>query len=358
METKATVITPGGRVGNDRSTGSRSNGENWVERTASGHLPRYIRIVRNGLMKDGHPEGQATALAVAAMKRWAHGGDNVSPKVQAAAAAALAEWEAMRAEKSDGDDLEIADVSDVEFKDQFPANLLSELHDDLDNAVEVKEATMQLETKQAPGVTGLKIVDETKGIVEAFVSVTNVRDKVGDIIQPGAYTKTLQARKPKGVYAHDWKMPVSKALEVKELLPGHPDLPQHLKDIGAGALKVKMQFNLDTERGRDAYSDVIFYKDEQEWSVGYQVPGGAARMDTKTGTRNIDMMDLYEYSPVLFGAAPHTSTASVKDLLGFKDALVTEDVMHMSDIRFKELCDAVGIEFGGSVQSDQGESPE
>lgn len=357
METKATVITPGGRVGNDRSTGSSSNGQNWVERTSSGHLPRYIRIVRNGLMKDGKSEGQATALAVAAIKRWAHGGGNVSPKVQAAAAVALAEWEKMKAEKSDAADLEIADVSDVEFKDQFPANLLSELHDDLDNAVEVKEATMQLETKQAPGVTGLTVVDEAKGIVEAFVSVTNVRDKVGDIIQPGAYTKTLQARKPKGVYAHDWKMPVSKALEVKELLPGNPDLPQHLKDIGAGALKVKMQFNLDTERGRDAYSDVIFYKDEQEWSVGYQVGAGAAQMNTKTGTRDIFAMDLYEYSPVLFGAAPHTSTASVKDLLGFKDALVTEDVMHMSDIRFKELCDAVGIEFTG-MQPNEDETPE
>lgn len=96
-EMKKTVITPGGRVGNDRSTGSRSNGENWVERSRSGTLPRYIRIVRNGLMKDGMPEGRATALAVGAMKRWARGGGNVSPKVQAAAAKALAQWEAMKA---------------------------------------------------------------------------------------------------------------------------------------------------------------------------------------------------------------------------------------------------------------------
>lgn len=105
-ETKATVITPGGRVGNDARHGSRTNGENWVERTA-GELPEYIRIVRNGLMKQGHDEARATALAVAAMKRWARGGDNVSPKVQAAAAAALAKWEAMKAESHGKKSIEV-----------------------------------------------------------------------------------------------------------------------------------------------------------------------------------------------------------------------------------------------------------
>jgi 2'-5' RNA ligase len=99
-EYKAPIITPGGRRGNDRTTGSRSNRENWVERSKPGKLPRYIRIVRNGLMREGHSESRATALAVAAIKRWARGGDNVTPKVQAAAVKALAEWEAMKASKA------------------------------------------------------------------------------------------------------------------------------------------------------------------------------------------------------------------------------------------------------------------
>jgi hypothetical protein len=99
-EEKAVVTTPGGRVGNDARHGSRSNGENWVEQTSAGELPEYIRIVRNGLMKErGMTEGAATGMAVAAIKRWARGGDNVSPKVQAAAVAALAQWEKMKAEK-------------------------------------------------------------------------------------------------------------------------------------------------------------------------------------------------------------------------------------------------------------------
>lgn len=101
LELKKPVTTPGGRAGDDAGTGSSGNGTNWVERTRRGKLPRYIRIVRNGLMREGHSEGRATALAVAAMKRWARGGDNVRPAVQRAAAAALAEWEAMKAGKSD-----------------------------------------------------------------------------------------------------------------------------------------------------------------------------------------------------------------------------------------------------------------
>lgn len=94
------LVTPGGRIGTDKPSGSRSNGENWVERSkvGGGKLPRYIRIVMNGLLKAGHSRSKAIALAVAAMKRWAAGGNHVSPKVQAAAAEAVAQWEAMKAQ--------------------------------------------------------------------------------------------------------------------------------------------------------------------------------------------------------------------------------------------------------------------
>jgi hypothetical protein len=98
IEVKRTVITPGGRVG-DNARLNLSPKKNWVENSKPGALPEYIRIIRNGLMKDGHDEGRATALAVAAVKRWARGGDNVRPQVRAAAAKAVAEWEAMKAGK-------------------------------------------------------------------------------------------------------------------------------------------------------------------------------------------------------------------------------------------------------------------
>lgn len=165
-----------------------------------------------------------------------------------------------------------------------------------------------------------KVLSEDEGIVEALVSVTGIRDEVKDIIIPGAYEKTLTARRPKGVFSHDWDRPIAKAIDVTELFPGDSRLPRNTArgepwPQEAGALKVRAQFNLDTRDGRDAFSNVKFFGDEQEWSIGYTVPRGASRMDSKTSTRYLDSLDLFEFSPVLFGAMPLAGTQSVKGLL-------------------------------------------
>lgn len=168
---------------------------------------------------------------------------------------------------------------------------------------------------------GTLVVDDGEGIVEAVVAVTGILDEVGDIIIPGAFEKSLAKRTPKGVSHHGWDQPVSKALEVKELMPGDAGLPA-LTARGepwpreAGALMVKMQFNLGTERGRDAYADVKFFGTEQEWSIGYNVPRAGSRIDHKKGIRYLDTIDCFEYSPVLFGAMPLAGTHSVKSYGG------------------------------------------
>lgn len=179
-----------------------------------------------------------------------------------------------------------------------------------DNGAEIEFKTV--------GVKGMNVVSADEGIVETIISVTGLVDNVKDRIVPGAYSKTLAKRKPKGVWSHDWDTPVSKTLDVKELLPGDPELPDHMPDgdpwpSNAGALKVKTQFNLETQRGREAYSDVVFFGEEQEWSIGYNVPVGGAKVDQKSGVREIETLELYEYSPVLFGAMPLARTTSVKE---------------------------------------------
>lgn len=165
-------------------------------------------------------------------------------------------------------------------------------------------------------VAGFKVLSDEEGIVETIVSVTGLKDRVSDVIEPGAYEKTLQVRTPKGVWSHAWDKPISKTEEVKELMPGDPRLPKKLPNgepwpRDAGGLLIKTRFNLGTQRGRDAYSDVTFFGDEQEWSIGYQVPTGGA--EVKDGIRYIKTLDLYEYSPVLFGAMPAARTQTVKD---------------------------------------------
>lgn len=168
-----------------------------------------------------------------------------------------------------------------------------------------------LEHKQVQ-VSDVRGVDAVDGIAEAIVSVTNIVDSVNDIIVPGAYKSTLKKRNPKGVWSHDTNIPVAKTLRVEELMPGDPRLPQDLIAKNAGALLVRMQFNLNTSRGRDAFHDVQFFGSEQEWSIGYAVAEGKSETG-KDGIRKIKELELYEYSPVIFGAAPHTRTLAVKE---------------------------------------------
>lgn len=180
-----------------------------------------------------------------------------------------------------------------------------------------KDGAVMVERKDAAGP--VEVVDDQKGIVEAFVSVTGIEDNVSDVIMPGAYEKTLQERTPKGVWSHAWEHPVSKTLDIQELMPGDPGLPDHLADgtkwpAEAGALWVKTQFNLDSDRGREAYSMVKFFGDDGSWSIGYRVPKNGATKDEKSGIRKIKELNLYEYSPVLHGAAPLAKTRSVKSL--------------------------------------------
>lgn len=169
-----------------------------------------------------------------------------------------------------------------------------------------------MDRKNVP-VSSVRGVDGVDGIVEAIVSVTNVVDSVNDLIEPGAYKTTLRKRNPKGVWSHDTNIPVAKTLKVEELMPGDSRLPDDLRNQNAGALLVKMQFNLNTTRGRDAFHDVQFFAEEQEWSIGYSVPEGKSVVDDKSGVRFIKALELYEYSPVIFGAAPNTRTLSVKE---------------------------------------------
>lgn len=179
--------------------------------------------------------------------------------------------------------------------------------------------SVELETKSANTAAGVNVIDEQRGIVETFVSVTGISDRVSDVIVPGAYAKTLKARTPKGILNHDWATPVSKVLEIEELSPGHPTLPQQLPDGSpwpkeAGALRVKAQYNLNTNMGRDAYENAKFFGSDQEWSIGFNVPKGGAEM--KDGIRYIKELELYEFSQVLWGAMPSARTQKVKDAHG------------------------------------------
>lgn len=211
---------------------------------------------------------------------------------------------------------------------------------------------MNLETKSA--ITGVKVLDEGEGIVQAIVSVTNITDQVNDKILPGAYSETLTKRMPKGLRGHDWSRMVAKTLHAEELLPGDPridDISRKIAVQGGGGLLVRGQYNLNTQLGRDAYEDTKFFGDDMEWSVGYKVPKGRSAITPRTGTREIKTMDLYEWSDVAFGAAPLTAgTTSVKalDAIEVKAAFIgmvergelsEREIKEWSDLWTEEGCE-------------------
>jgi exo-beta-1,3-glucanase (GH17 family) len=69
----------------------------WHSKHPPVQLPAYIQNIRNALMRAGHDESSAHALAIGAVRRWASGKGKVTPEVRQAAAKAVEEFEQLRA---------------------------------------------------------------------------------------------------------------------------------------------------------------------------------------------------------------------------------------------------------------------
>ena len=159
-------------------------------------------------------------------------------------------------------------------------------------------------------ISGQINVDEAQGIVECFVSGVGNKDSVGDVVLPGAFTESLKRRKPRVVWGHDWNHPIGKVLDIYEVGPGDRRLPSKMKQAGIGGLYARVQFNLKSEKGREAFNNVSFYGEEQEWSIGYKTLD--AIYDNERKANLLREVELYEVSPVLHGANQLTGTISIK----------------------------------------------
>ncbi len=170
------------------------------------------------------------------------------------------------------------------------------------------------ETQQYKALQGQFNIDEALGVVECFVAGIGNKDSVGDIIVPGAFNESLKRRKPRVVWGHNWNEPIGKVLEMYEVPSSDPRLPMKMRAAGIGGLYAKVQFNLKSERGRQAFADVAFFGEEQEWSIGYKTLD--ADFDPKRQANVLKKVELYEASPVLHGANQLTGTISIKSVEG------------------------------------------
>jgi HK97 family phage prohead protease len=163
------------------------------------------------------------------------------------------------------------------------------------------------QTKSIPGQLN---VDQAEGIVECFVAGIGNKDSVGDIVLPGAFEGSLKRRKPRVVWGHDWNHPIGRVLEIYEVGPNDRRLPEKMRAARIGGLFAKVQFNLKSERGREAFANISFFGAEQEWSIGYKTI--QAVYDNTRQANLLKEVELYEVSPVLHGANQLTGTISIK----------------------------------------------
>lgn len=175
---------------------------------------------------------------------------------------------------------------------------------------------MDLDFKSMSGTFN---VDEAQGIVECFVAAVGNKDSVGDIVMPGAFNGSLRRRKPRVVWGHDWNQPIGKVLDIYEVPPNDPRLPDKMKAAGVGGLYARVQFNLKSERGREAFYSITFFGEDQEWSIGYKTLDSIYSQERSANL--LKEVELYEVSPVLHGANQLTATISIKSEQQDKDQI-------------------------------------
>ena len=142
----------------------------------------------------------------------------------------------------------------------------------------------------------MKSLDEESNVFEGYASVFRNVDNVGDVVEPGAFTKTIQENgdKIKVLWQHDPYTPIGKALKLEEDNHG---------------LYVKAKI-FDTTAGRDAMTlikggviDVL--------SIGYRVIKDS--WDKDNMVRRLKEVKLFEFSPVTFAANEMAAITGAKN---------------------------------------------
>jgi len=153
-----------------------------------------------------------------------------------------------------------------------------------------------------------KAVDEAEGIVEAFTNTMGVVDADGDIVEATAFNASIADNLPIPVLSgHDQGKLVGKVIFAQ---------PRHITG-DEYRLFTRMQMNMDTEAGRDAFSNVAgeFIR---EWSIGFNIPRESdveqESGDVSTVVRRISNLDWVEVSSVIRGSSPSTVTVAAKAL--------------------------------------------
>jgi uncharacterized protein len=145
------------------------------------------------------------------------------------------------------------------------------------------------------------------GTFSGYGSVFSVRDRQSDIVERGAFTKSLEQHRSKGtgpvlLWMHDQSQPIGTITKISEDERG---------------LYVEGQLALKTMKGAEAY-ELLQMKAVRGMSIGYTVPSGASVYDTAAKAHRLKQVDLHEVSIV---SIPANADALIDEV---KSALLTK----------------------------------
>ena len=141
--------------------------------------------------------------------------------------------------------------------------------------------------------------DKNYGTFEGYGSVFGNKDLGNDVIEAGAFAKSLKKRKPQNVkllYQHKSDMPIGVFDEIRE--------DEH-------GLVVKGRLALKTQAGAEAY-ELLKMGALDGLSIGFRVNPKEVSYDKRGNKRIIKEVDLMEVSLVTFPMNPQATVRSVK----------------------------------------------
>lgn len=144
---------------------------------------------------------------------------------------------------------------------------------------------------------GLKITDESQGLVEAVIATLDVIDSDGDVTLKGAVDDGAAVRI--SAYNHQsWKgaLPVGRGT---------------VHEIGS-EIVLKGEFFLNTTDGRNTFETVKGLGDLGEWSYGFDTLEEERGQKDGRRVNFLKKLKVHEASPVLLGAGVDTRTVAVK----------------------------------------------
>lgn len=149
----------------------------------------------------------------------------------------------------------------------------------------------------------LKTTEDATGEFQGYLSVFHNTDSYKDIVEPGAFQKTINDARGRGgkylfpvLWQHDPSEPIGGFLEMREDRKG---------------LWVKGQLDLDTEKGRRAYSGL-----KKGYLDGLSIGYDTIKQKYAGEIRHLLEVRMWEGSIVTFPANPDTRIAGVKTACG------------------------------------------